>query len=73
MDIMRTNTSNQILSIRRRNYPAEFKADVIRQAQSVDNSVAGVALRYGINPVLCTAGYVKPDSLGLRKLRPLYL
>ena len=51
MDIMRTNTSDQTPSIRRRNYPAEFKADVIKQAQSEDNSVAGVALRYGINPV----------------------
>lgn len=48
---MRTNISDQTPALRRRNYPAEFKAEVIRQAQSEGNSVAGVALRHGINPV----------------------
>lgn len=48
---MRTNTSNQTPSVRRRNYPAEFEAEVIRPAQSEGNSVADAALRHGINPV----------------------
>lgn len=51
MEITRTNTNEQPPVPKRRNYKAEFKANVIRLAQTPPASVAGVALQHGINPV----------------------
>ena len=36
----------------RRRYPPEFKAQVLRECEQTDASIAGVALRHGLNPNL---------------------
>ena len=51
MQIMRTNSNDHALPPKRRNYKPEFKANVVRLAQTPRASVAGVALQHGINPV----------------------
>ena len=51
MDIMRTNTNDSPPLGKRRNYPADFKTQVMSQTQSPGNSVARVALQHRINPV----------------------
>jgi transposase-like protein len=51
MEIIRTNIDEGPVATKRRYYPAEFKASVVRQAQMPASSVAGVALQHGINPV----------------------
>jgi transposase-like protein len=37
---------------RRRRYPPAFKAQVLRECEQPGNSIAGVALRHGLNPNL---------------------
>lgn len=36
----------------RRRYPPEFKAQVLRECEQTDTSIASVALRHGLNPNL---------------------
>jgi len=51
MEDIRTNSNNPRPASRRRSYPADFKAELVRLTQNSGISVAGIALQHGINPV----------------------
>ena len=51
MQDIRTTDTELSTRPKRRNYPSEFKAQIVRQSQMPAASVAGIALQHRINPV----------------------
>jgi transposase len=51
MQDIRTTETDLSPTPKRRNYPPEFKAQIVRQSQMPAASVAGIALQHRINPV----------------------
>jgi transposase-like protein len=51
MQDIRTTDTDLSPTPKRRNYPSEFKAQIVRQSQMPAASVAGIALQHRINPV----------------------
>ena len=51
MQDIRTTDTDLCPTPKRRNYPSEFKAQIVRQSQMHAASVAGIALQHRINPV----------------------